>query len=70
MTSALGKVDGVETVSVSLATGEATVRFDGQVTSVAELQEVVRKVGYGTESRSRLLLPLIVTSVMPKKREA
>lgn len=49
VTSALGKVDGVESVSVSLAAGEATVRFDDQVTTADELQEVVRKAGYGTD---------------------
>lgn len=49
VTSALGKVDGVVNVSVSLAERAATVRFDEQVTSADELQEVVRQAGYGTE---------------------
>ena len=50
VTSALGKVDGVDHVGVSLATGEATVKFDEQVTSMEELVAAVRNAGYGTEA--------------------
>lgn len=46
VTRALEKVDGVDHVGVTLATGETTVRFDEQVTSMDELQAAVRNAGY------------------------
>lgn len=48
VTNALRAIDGVGSVSVSLAGGEATVQFDHQRASAEQLQEVVQKAGYGT----------------------
>lgn len=44
---ALGKVDGVDKVSVNLATEKAKVRYDPQQTNVGALVAAVEKAGYG-----------------------
>lgn len=44
---AIGKVEGVETVSVNLATEKAKITFDSQQTDVTALAEAVVKAGYG-----------------------
>lgn len=48
VTNALHANAGVNDVSVSLAAGEATVRFDDQATSAEQLRELVRQAGYAT----------------------
>ena len=45
---ALGKVPGVETANVNLATHRATVSFDPAAASVAELTGAIDRAGYGT----------------------
>ena len=44
---AISKVDGVEAVSVNLATEKAKVSYDPQQTDVAALAVAVEKAGYG-----------------------
>lgn len=46
VTRALRTVDGVENVTVSLATATATVQFDEQRISIAELSQAVQRAGY------------------------
>jgi copper chaperone len=46
VTSVLQAVPGVDTVHVSLATGEAQVSFDPAKTNVAELAELVEEAGF------------------------
>ena len=46
VTNALKGVDGVGEVKVSLSTGEATVQFDEQRTSPAQLKAAVTQAGY------------------------
>src|SRR5216683_7939741 len=43
---ALGKVAGVQAVSVNLATEKATVMFDAEVASVERMRAAVEKAGY------------------------
>lgn len=50
VTNALRSVDGVGNVNVSLAGAAATVEFDQQLTTPAQLQAVVRKAGYDTNA--------------------
>ena len=44
---ALNAVSGVDHVKVSLAAGDATVRFNEQLTSVDQLRSAVKNAGYG-----------------------
>lgn len=46
VTRALNGVDGVSDVNVSLATGEANVRFDERVASAAQLKSAIEAAGY------------------------
>jgi copper chaperone CopZ len=46
---AMNRVVGVEDVQISLASGEATVRYDEQQTSPAKLNEVVIGTGFGVD---------------------
>ena len=43
----LGKMEGVEEVSVNLATEKATVSFDTEKTGLANIKERIEKAGYG-----------------------
>ena len=47
VTRALVAVDGVHNVDVSLATGEATLDFDENMTSLDKLKLAVEEAGYG-----------------------
>ncbi|MEO7034023.1 MAG: heavy-metal-associated domain-containing protein [Polyangiaceae bacterium] len=47
VTQALKAVKGVQQVDVSLAGGEATVQFDEQLASPAQLKSAVQNAGYG-----------------------
>ena len=42
----VGKVDGVDEVTVNLATEKATIRFDATLTTVGELKGAVHNAGY------------------------
>lgn len=46
VTRALRAIDGVESADVSLASAAATVEFDEQRTSLAELSRAVQRAGY------------------------
>lgn len=50
VTTALKAIDGVKDAQVSLSTGVATVQFDEQLTSPAQLKSAVQHAGYGTET--------------------
>ena len=45
---ALKAIKGVKDVQVSLAISAATVQFDEQLTSTAQIQSAVQRAGYGT----------------------
>lgn len=45
----LNKMDGVEEAVVNLATEKATVKFDKKVVTSKDLEEKVKKIGYGLE---------------------
>lgn len=55
--SALKEINGVNSVNVSLGTGEATVDFDEKVTSLEQLKLAVQHAGYGIESTTSSLNP-------------
>ena len=46
---ALNAVSGVDHVKVSLAAGDATVRFNEQLTSVDQLKSAVKNAGYSVD---------------------
>lgn len=46
---ALNSVSGVDEVQVSLATGDATVRFNERLTSLVQLKTAVTGAGYGVD---------------------
>ena len=50
VTNALKAVHGVSNVTVSLATGEATVQYDERQTSPDQLKSAVTVAGYGVET--------------------
>ena len=45
----LGKMDGVDRISVNLATEKATISFDPQKTSISDIKAKIVKTGYGAE---------------------
>jgi len=45
----VGKMEGVEHISVNLATEKATVLFDPAVTDLSSIKEKIDKAGYGSE---------------------
>jgi copper chaperone len=47
VTKALKGVNGVSEVDVSLAAGEATVKYDERQTSPEQLKSAVKNAGYG-----------------------
>ena len=47
VTRALKAVNGVAAVEVSLATGEATVRYDEKIIGPGQLKSAVESAGYG-----------------------
>ncbi len=47
VTKALKGVNGVSDVNVSLAAGEATVKYDERLTSPEQLKLAVKDAGYG-----------------------
>lgn len=49
VTKALKEVNGVSDVNVSLAAGEATVKFDERLASPEQLKSAVRCAGYGVD---------------------
>jgi copper chaperone len=46
---ALNAVSGVDHVKVSLAAGDATVRFNEKLASVDQLKSAVKNAGYGVD---------------------
>ena len=50
VTDAFKAVAGVETVSVSLSTGEATVKYDERLTSPGQLTDAVKDAGFGVDA--------------------
>ncbi len=54
---ALGKVEGVATASVNLATEKATVVYEPGVASLADLQAAVEKAGYGVRDMPSQQVP-------------
>lgn len=46
----IGKVPGVESVTLNYATGSATVRFDETRLDIADIKSAVRQDGYESES--------------------
>jgi copper chaperone len=46
---ALHAVSGVDGVKVTLASGDATVRFNERLTSVDQLKSAVKNAGYGVD---------------------
>ena len=49
VTKALKAVNGASDVKVSLAAGEATVKFDERLTTVEQLKSAVQRAGYGVD---------------------
>jgi copper chaperone len=49
VSQALNAVSGVDDVKVSLADGDATVRFNERLTSVEQLKSAVTNAGYGVD---------------------
>ena len=49
VTQALIALPGVSDIDISLATGEATVKYDEQLTSFAQLKAAVQEAGYGVD---------------------
>lgn len=49
VTKALKAVNGVEDVFVSLASAEATVQYDEQLTATEQLKLAVKEAGYGID---------------------
>ena len=47
---ALGKVEGVETATVNLATERASITYDPTQTDVAQFKQAVEKAGYGVRA--------------------
>lgn len=43
----LGKMEGIESATVNLATEKATISFDPAITNVAAIKEKIEKTGYG-----------------------
>lgn len=60
----LKKVSGVEKANVNFASENATISYDGTITSVASLVEAVKKAGYGAE-----VIPANDANYERKKRE-
>ena len=52
VTKALKAVAGVNDVSVSLSTGEATVQYDEKLTSPDQLKSAVKGAGFGVKTSS------------------
>lgn len=52
VTRVLEAVSGVTEAKVSLASGEATVRYDEHLTSLDKINSSVRNAGYGVELAS------------------
>ena len=50
VTQALQSVSGVSAANVSLAAGEATVKYDENVTSPEQLKSAVKGAGYGVDA--------------------
>jgi copper chaperone CopZ len=50
VTNALTAIAGVSDAKVSLADGEAVVRYDERVTAPEQLKAAVKGAGYGVES--------------------
>ncbi|MEO6080850.1 MAG: heavy-metal-associated domain-containing protein [Steroidobacteraceae bacterium] len=48
VTKALKAIRGVKDVQVSLAKAAATVQFDEQLTSTAQMKSAIQQAGYGT----------------------
>lgn len=49
VTKALKAINGVGDVNVSLAAGEATVKYDERLTSPDKLKSAVKAAGYGVD---------------------
>ena len=58
VTKALKAVSGVDDVSVSLSTGEATVQYDEKLTSPDQLKSAVKGAGFGVETSSTAHQPV------------
>jgi copper chaperone len=50
VTNALKAIDGVGTVNVSLADGDAIVQYDERLTSPDRLKSAVKRAGYGVDA--------------------
>ena len=57
VTQALKGITGVSEVDVSLAAGEATVRYDEQQASPEQLKSAVQDAGYGVEAAAGVQKP-------------
>jgi copper chaperone CopZ len=51
----LKEVNGVSNVDVSLAAGEATVKFDQSLTSPVQLKSTIESAGYGVDEDNATL---------------
>lgn len=51
----LKEVNGVSDVDVSLAAGEATVKFDDSLTSTDQLKSTIKSAGYGVDESNATL---------------
>ncbi len=52
---AVSELDGVEQVDVNFATDEATLRFDPEVVSLAEIYQVIEDAGYSPERQTETI---------------
>ncbi|WP_330109687.1 heavy-metal-associated domain-containing protein [Methylophaga thalassica] len=55
VSQALNGINGVSDVDVSLAAGEATVKFDEWLTSPDQLKSTIESVGYGVDEANATL---------------
>src|SRR5687767_8398175 len=61
---ALGKVDGVIEANVNLATERASVAYDPEQVSLADLKGAVEKAGYGVAALP-VDVPVVASTAMP-----
>ena len=57
VTKALQAIHGVKDVQVSLEKAAATVQFDEQLTSTAQMKSAVQRAGYGTSGEDAMHNP-------------
>lgn len=47
--NALKAINGVDSVDISLATGQTSIQYDDRLTSIEKLKSAVKQAGYGLD---------------------